>query len=66
MLESIDRGNPAGKRDYAILLLVSRFGIRAGDLKSLKLTDLDWKSKTITMQQNKTKNAVTYPILTGV
>jgi site-specific recombinase XerD len=66
MLESIDRGNPAGKRDYAILLLVSRLGIRAGDLKSLKLTDLDWESKTIIVKQNKTKNVVTYPILKDI
>jgi len=66
MLESIDRGNPAGKRDYAILLLVSRLGIRAGDLKSLKLTDLDWESKTIIVKQNKTRNMVTYPILKDI
>jgi site-specific recombinase XerD len=66
MLESIDRGNPAGKRDYAILLLVSRLGIRAGDLKSLNLTDLDWESKTIIVKQDKTKNVVTYPILKDI
>lgn len=66
MLEKIDRGNPTGKRDYAILLLVSRLGIRVGDIKSLKLTDLDWITKTISIKQNKTSNIVTYPILNDI
>lgn len=63
MLESIDRGNPTGKRDYAILLLVTKLGMRVGDIKSLALSDLNWQLKTIEIKQNKTKNAVTYPIL---
>ncbi|MEW5804575.1 MAG: site-specific integrase [bacterium] len=66
MLEGIDRGNPTGKRDYAILLLVARLGIRVGDIKSLKLSDLDWRSKTINIRQDKTKNTVTYPILSDI
>ena len=66
MLEGIDRGNPTGKRDYAILLLVARLGIRVGDIKSLKLSDLDWRSKTIKIRQDKTKNTVTYPILSDI
>ncbi len=66
MLECIDRGNPTGKRDYAILLLVARLGIRVGDIKSLKLSDLNWKSKSIEIRQNKTKNVVTYPILNDI
>ena len=32
-------------------------------MKSLKLSDLNWQSKTIEIRQNKTKNTVTYPIL---
>jgi len=63
MLDAIDRGNPRGKRDYAILLLVAKLGIRAGDIKSLKLSDLDWTSKIISIIQEKTKVKVTYPIL---
>jgi len=66
MLESIDRGNPTGKRDYAILLLVAKLGVRVGDIKSLELSDLNWQSKTIEIRQNKTKNTVTYPILNDI
>ena len=66
MLKSVDRANLTGKRDYAILLLVTRLGIRVGDIKSLKLPDLNWDKKTIQIRQNKTKNIVTYPILNDV
>ena len=66
MLNSIDRGNPTVKRDYAILLLVAKLGIRVGDLKSLELSDLNWYSKTIEVKQNKTKNNVSYPILKDI
>ena len=66
MLNIIDRGNPTGKRDYAILLLVAKLGIRAGDLKSLKLSDLDWVSRKINIIQQKTKVQVIYPILDDI
>ncbi|WP_027416417.1 site-specific integrase, partial [Aneurinibacillus terranovensis] len=66
MLGAIDRASPLGKRDYAILLLVAKLGIRAGDIKALKLSDLNWTSKTITITQEKTKVEVTYPILHDV
>ena len=42
VLEAIDRGNPSGKRDYAIVLLISRLGLRAVDVKRLRFADLDW------------------------
>ncbi len=66
LLNSIDRGNPSGKRDYAILLLVAKLGIRVGDIKNLKLSDLNWQSEIINISQNKTKNTVTYPILKDI
>lgn len=66
MLDIIDRGNPTGKRDYAILLLVAKLGIRAGDLKALKLSDLDWVSRRINIIQQKTKVQVCYPILDDI
>lgn len=66
MLKSVDRGNPAGKRNYAILLLVAKLGIRACDIKCLKLKDLNWNTKTIEINQSKTKHHVTYPILDDI
>jgi integrase len=66
MLDAIDRGSPRGKRDYAILILVAKLGIRAGDIKALKLSDLNWAVKTIFITQEKTKREVKYPILHDV
>jgi site-specific recombinase XerD len=66
LLKSIDRGNPTGKRDYAILLMITKLGIRVGDLKTLKLSSLDWNSRTIKFNQSKTKNEVSYPILDDI
>jgi integrase len=66
MLESIDRGSPIGKRDYAILLLVAKLGIRVGDLKALKLHNLNWNTKTIEINQSKTGRHISYPILDDI
>lgn len=66
MLNNIDRGNPTGKRDYAILILVAKLGMRVGDVKSLKLSDLNWYTKTIEITQSKTKTITTYPILNDI
>ncbi len=66
MLESVDRGSPIGKRDYAILLLVAKLGIRVGDLKALKLHDLNWNTKTIELNQSKTGHHISYPILDDI
>lgn len=53
---AVDRTSSIGKRDYAILLLASRLGMRAGDIASLKLDSLDFKNQRICFIQNKTGN----------
>jgi integrase/recombinase XerD len=42
LLASCDRRRPAGRRDYAILLLLARLGLRAGEVAALRLDDADW------------------------
>jgi site-specific recombinase XerD len=42
LLASIDRRTAVGRRDYAILLLLARLGLRAGEVASLELNDIDW------------------------
>ena len=44
LLQSCDRGTPKGQRDYAILLLLARLGLRAGEVAALTLDDLDWEA----------------------
>jgi integrase len=43
LLASCDRRTPTGLRDYAILLLLARLGLRAGEVARLGLDDLDWR-----------------------
>jgi len=66
LLAAVDRGNPTGKRDYAILLLAARLGMRVGDIKALKLPALQWDTKSIVCVQQKTGRPVTYPLLEDV
>ena len=63
LLEAIDRGNPCGKRDYAIILLVARLGLRAGDVRTLKLENLKWDTNRIEFVQSKTSKHVSLPLL---
>jgi site-specific recombinase XerD len=44
VLRTFDRQTPTGRRDYAILLLLARLGLRAGEVVALKLDDLDWRA----------------------
>lgn len=43
LLDSVDRRSALGKRDYAILLLLVTYGLRACEVANLKLDDIDWK-----------------------
>ncbi len=47
LLSSIDRKTAVGRRDYAILLILARLGLRAGEIKALTLGDLDWQQGLI-------------------
>ena len=66
ILEAIDRGNPSGKRDYAIVLLICRLGLRAVDVKRLEFADLDWPGNQLSVVQAKTGRRVVLPLLKDV
>jgi site-specific recombinase XerD len=44
LLESCDRRRAVGRRDYAILVVLARLGLRAGEVAALELGDIDWRS----------------------
>lgn len=44
LLSSCDRRQRVGRRDHAILLLLARLGLRAGEVAALQLSDLDWRA----------------------
>lgn len=66
LLAAIDRGNPSGKRDYAIILLVARLGIRIGDVNNLKFENIDWSKGSISFVQKKTHSSICLPLLKDV
>jgi site-specific recombinase XerD len=50
LLASIDRSTPTGRRDYAILLLLARLGLRSGEVASLQLADIDWNTGQLSVR----------------
>lgn len=50
VLKSCDRQKPLGRRNYAILLLLARLGLRAGEVVALDLDDIDWKEGLIAIR----------------
>lgn len=66
LLEAIDRGNPAGKRDYAMILLIARLGLRTIDIKKLQLGNLNWRENRIELKQSKTGKILNLPLLPEV
>lgn len=66
LLASIDRANPVGKRDYAILLLAIRYGMRVGDIRNLELSSFDWNNSRLNFIQAKTGQAMSFQLLPDV
>jgi integrase len=66
VLDAVDRGNPCGKRDYAIILLVTRLGLRGIDVKRLEFCDFDWPGNRLSVVQVKTGHRVHLPLLKDV
>jgi len=50
ILGSCDRETAIGKRDYALLLLLARLGLRAGEVVALALDDFDWEAGLVTVR----------------
>ena len=53
VLNGCDRTTAVGRRNYAILLLLARLGLRAGEVVTLQLEDIDWGNAQITIRSNK-------------
>lgn len=66
LLSLVDRNNPVGKRNYAILLLITRLGLRAGDIVNLKFENINWEENRISLTQHKTGRPLTLPLLEDV
>jgi len=53
LLDSCDRDSGRGRRDYAILLLLARLGLRSGEVAALMLDDIDWRAGEVTVSNIK-------------
>lgn len=62
LLTAVDRSNPCGKRDYAILLMITRLGLRRSDVESMPLDAIDWTNSTISLIQRKTGGPLALPL----
>ena len=61
MLASCDRDSAVGRRDYAILLLLTRLGLRAGEVIGITLDDIDWRTGVL-LVTGKADQADTLPL----
>jgi integrase len=66
LLKAIDRGTAVGKRDYTILLIAARLGLRASDIARLKFENLHWENSIIVLNQYKTGKNLTLPLLPAI
>ena len=62
MLEAVDRDTVAGRRDYAILLLLVTYGLRAREVAALTLDDIDWERERLMVRGRKANHATAYPL----
>jgi site-specific recombinase XerD len=66
ILAVVDRSTPVGRRDYAIMLLLASYGVRAGQICALRLDDLDWRRRTIRIRAAKGGRDTVLPLLVPV
>lgn len=63
MLGVIDRANPQGKRDYAMVVLSAYLGLRSSDVCQLTFDEIDWDNDLIKLEQKKTGEHIELPLL---
>lgn len=66
ILDSIERSSDTGKRNYAMILLAIRYGLRAHDITNLRFENIDWQNNELTIEQSKTGRIVKLPLLAEV
>ncbi|HAY3506927.1 site-specific integrase [Elizabethkingia anophelis] len=64
--KNINRAIPKGKRDYAMILLATRLGLRSSDIRFLQFSNIDWKNNLIRIEQFKTKVPIELPLLVDI
>jgi site-specific recombinase XerD len=66
VLAGVDRRTKAGKRDYAILLLLVTYGLRGREVAALTLADIDWRRERLAVPERKAGHSTAFPLSTAV
>ena len=66
LVGAIDRESPKGRRDYAIILIACRLGLRCTDIKNLCFENFNWTEKKICFTQSKTGQPMELPLVPDV
>jgi site-specific recombinase XerD len=66
VLAGVERRTPAGRRDYAILLLLVVYGLRGREVAALTLDDIDWKRERLAIPERKAGHSTAFPLTATV
>lgn len=66
LISSVDRSSPKGKRDYAMILITARLGLRALDVCNLSFNSILWEQNLLSLNQAKTDEAIQLPLLAEI
>ena len=66
LIKSVERSSASGKRNYAIILMAARLGLRASDIARLTFDSLKWDTNTIEITMVKTGKELVLPLLPDV
>jgi integrase/recombinase XerD len=66
LISTVERSSTIGKRNYVIILMAARLGLRASDISKLKFENLHWNTSTIEIEQFKTGKELVLPLLPDV
>jgi integrase/recombinase XerD len=62
LLGSCDRRRTVGRRDYAVVLLLLRLGLRAGEVAAITLDDIDWRAGELLVHNRKSRRQERLPL----
>ncbi|MGH3786387.1 MAG: site-specific integrase [Pseudonocardiaceae bacterium] len=62
VLAGVDRRSAAGRRDYAILLLLITYGLRGREVAALTLDDIDWRRERLAVPERKAGHSTAFPL----
>lgn len=66
VLAAVDRETPVGRRDFAMLQLLTAYGLRGMEVARLRLDDIDWRNRKLHVCGRKVGNSTTYPLAASV